>query len=514
VVESGRGENKKKFQMSIRRGIPLALFLVFSSALIFQMFLYTYVISLMREGNKIETLRTLTAISSRLDPRLVDKGLRVSSEGRVVRFFSDIPSLEKFIAKEAPMAQELTREGDSFCFSSGNREYFVIPVRKSAGPETSYLLVVIPSALDRGRIALIVGGISLTFIMVLFGFTLLVFSRYLFSPLGAIVNVVERFEKGEGCPEETLELPSNELGKLGDVLISAFSSLEGKRRQLEEMVAALREANEELKRSRSQIVRMEKLATIGRLASGIAHEVGNPLMSIKGYAEYLLSNTELDEEQRDCLERVVKESERIEGIVKGLLQHARVEVRDKGEADVNAVLKDILDSLAYRKISENIELEVQPGDIPPARISEEKLRQVLVNVILNALDAMPDGGELRIATRLESVKRTSFERPRRRRTDPPDADFSGVRKDALTSRDDVAEYVLIEVSDTGVGIEPSELDKIFDPFYTTKEPGRGTGLGLSISSAILNTYNGFMECESNPGEGSTFRVFIPASTRT
>ncbi|RMG59692.1 MAG: two-component sensor histidine kinase, partial [Deltaproteobacteria bacterium] len=338
-----------------------------------------------------------------------------------------------------------------------------------------------------------------------------VFTKYGSRPLGHLVEAVERFEEG-GEVSPPHGIPDNELARLAEVLVSAFSRKKKKQGELEETVSALKRANEELTRSRQQLIRVEKLATVGRLASGIAHEVGNPLASIKGYAEYLLDSSELTEEQRECLERLLKESVRIEGILKGLLQHSRGKVEGPGETDVNRLVEDILSALSYRKLSERVEVVTRFSPVPPALIDEDRLRQVLLNVILNAFESMPDGGRLTVRTFFREVEEPSP--PRRRRTDPPDADFTLMRKGATRVLPDTSKgRVVIEVEDTGGGIPEEDLEKIFDPFYTTKEPGKGTGLGLSISSAILDSYDGFIEVESRVGEGSLFRIVLPASKR-
>ena len=518
--------NQKK-DLGIRKGIPLALLIIFGAALIFQLFLFTLTSDLLWKGNREQVLFSLgnalqgggaAAIRGRGEEGLKEylRDLSTSIPGLRTSILTRFPE-QPADGSDKEFSREKVNQllAGNILYSMEGKDWKIfIPLPVDGGKRTIVKIRVRSNERrNQKKATFIVAATSLFYVFVLYLFTLFVFRRRISIPLSKFLEVVRKVEDGEkGIRVEGL--PDNELGRLGDVLNSALSAIEGKRTELEEMVVALKKSNEELELSRVQLIRMEKFATIGSLASGLAHEVGNPLMAVMGYAEYLMKNSSLDEEQKDCLKRIVDESKRIEGIVKGLLAHARVSPLEEEEARGEEIVEDILESLSFRKIFENIRVKKIFGGVPEVAISSDKLRQVVMNIILNSVDSMADGGTLTVKTYLGEIKEKGFIGRSRRKTDPPDSDYSGMRvypvKKSGKGED---RFVVIEIGDTGSGIKSENRRSIFDPFFTTKEPGKGTGLGLSVASAIIDSYGGYISFSSEEERGTVFQVYLPVRVR-
>jgi PAS domain S-box-containing protein len=236
----------------------------------------------------------------------------------------------------------------------------------------------------------------------------------------------------------------------------------------------------EQKRMEEQLLQASKLASLGKLTAGISHEIGNPLASISSLVQELMSINMDSKEDRVFTEEALKTINghigRIANIVRSLGDFARVSTTEKTVSNLVEILDRTINLVKYDKRFKNIQLVKEIEDnIPEFRVNQDKIQQVFLNLIINALDAMPDGGMLRVAMkRLDS-------------------------------------QVEIIFNDSGVGIEPDVIDKIFDPFFTTKSPGRGTGLGLSICYGIIREHNGTITVKSKKGEGTTFTIRLPFS---
>lgn len=328
-------------------------------------------------------------------------------------------------------------------------------------------------------------------VMVLFGAFLM--DSSVARPIRRLAAVSEKIAAGDYLLRAE-ESPGNELGQLG----GSFNR----------MVAALLSAQEKVRQAEHEAFRSEKLATVGRLAAGVAHEVGNPLMAIRGYAEYLRKTPPPRSEHDECLDKVVEETRKIENIVRGLLSVASPGSGEEEDSDVNAVVRDTVELLSFRKMFRDIEVCAEYGEVGRARLAGGRLQQVLLNLLINAADAMGNRGSIRIRTRLEDPWiPPSMRIVRRRASDPPWMDVVPLRGGGGKIP---AGGVAISVSDTGCGIRPENLKNIFDPFFTTKDPGKGTGLGLSVSRALVEGAGGEILAESREGRGSTFTVILPA----
>jgi signal transduction histidine kinase len=243
-------------------------------------------------------------------------------------------------------------------------------------------------------------------------------------------------------------------------------------RQLEKLLSVL----DELGRTQAQLVHSEKLASLGVLAGGVAHEINNPLMVILGRTELMLMDQGLDERAQQSLETISHETERIARIVEGLLTFARKSRQERIEnIDVNEILRRTLMLSEHQLTIGNVQVkkELAP-DLPTIQANSGQLQQVLMNLIINAHHAMPDGGELTVRTGSCPNER-----------------------------------VFVEIQDTGCGISADDVNRIFDPFFTTKDEGKGTGLGLAVSRNIVETHGGEIGVESIVGAGTTFRVILP-----
>lgn len=232
------------------------------------------------------------------------------------------------------------------------------------------------------------------------------------------------------------------------------------------------------KRMEEQLLQASKLASIGKLTAGISHEIGNPLASISSLVQELRAlKMESEEDRRfaeDALKTINGHIGRIVNIVRSLGDFARISTTEKTVSNLVDILDKTINLVKYDKRFKNIQLitEIQ-DDIPLIKVNQDKIQQVFLNLIINALDAMPGGGILRIEMKRQGSR------------------------------------VEVVFSDSGIGIEANMLDKIFDPFFTTKSTGKGTGLGLSICYGIIKEHNGTITVKSKMNEGTTFTVTLP-----
>jgi two-component system, NtrC family, sensor kinase len=246
---------------------------------------------------------------------------------------------------------------------------------------------------------------------------------------------------------------------------------------LDEMAANLQRRDELVRRdAQEQVIRAEKLATTGRLAAGVAHEINNPLGGILLCADLLLENTPAGDPRRENMERIAEQAARAREIVRGLLDFARESQAETTRFDLNLLVQEVLGLLERQPLLQRIQLRLELCPAPLWVLADRaRMQQVLINIVMNALEAMREGG-------------------------------------ALTLRSGFSEqpgFCRVAVTDTGYGISPENLGKIFEPFFTTKEVGQGLGLGLAIAYGIVQQNGGEIEVQSHPGQGATFRVLLP-----
>ena len=224
-----------------------------------------------------------------------------------------------------------------------------------------------------------------------------------------------------------------------------------------------------------QVRHMDRLATVGQFASGIAHELNEPLCSILGLSQLAIKDQELSPQTKGDLQKIIKSSLHARDIVKGFLTFSRAERAEKSLLDINPLIVEVLDLFAARCARDQIGVrrKLEPG-LPGIEAVPSQMRQVLVNLITNGIQAMPKGGTLILGTRLEGAN------------------------------------IRITVADTGIGMDDQTVEKIFTPFFTTKDAEHGTGLGLGIVQDIIASHGGRLRVESRRNAGSRFIVELPA----
>ena len=332
-----------------------------------------------------------------------------------------------------------------------------------------------------GLVCMILADVAVLF---LFGRFLL--SRMVFKPLRDLTTATEQVAAGEFSVRAT-PADTAELAQLAD--------------RFNRMTEALQEAQDEL-------VRSEKLATIGRLAAGVAHEVGNPLAAIGTYAE-VLRRKGADAEVLVALEREVA---RIDRIVRELLAYARPGGERTGSVDLAAALRNTIALLDAQGSLDGVQIAVEvEAPLPDVRGSAHTVEQMTVNLLLNAVDAAPNGPIVLGA--VPTVFRAE-DRDRRR----TDTESEAVRLRRHWHRPGTRSVavgtpgVLVWVADGGPGIPAEDRERVFDPFYTTKEPGRGTGLGLAIAQGVVDDMGGVVWVEDAREGGAAVKMFLPAAS--
>ncbi len=256
------------------------------------------------------------------------------------------------------------------------------------------------------------------------------------------------------------------------------------------------------KQLEARLSQAQKMQAVGQLAGGVAHDFNNLLTVIAGQIEMVL-NRPLDGETRQRLEDVREAAERATALTRQLLAFSRGQVLQSKILDVNPLIEHLMGMLA-RLIRENIELNFVPGPgLGMVRADPNQVEQVLMNLTVNAQDAMPDGGKLTIQT--SAVETPASSPPPPGVAEAPPGAPSGLPPGP-------GEYVLISVSDTGHGMDPETQARIFEPFFTTKKTGEGTGLGLATVYGVVRQSGGHIQVESRVGGGSTFRIFLPCAT--
>ncbi len=281
----------------------------------------------------------------------------------------------------------------------------------------------------------------------------------------------------DGSPVPVLKSVVRILLNGEEKLVECFADLSG-----------IIQAEEEHKRLQEQLLQAQKMESIGRLAGGVAHDFNNMLSVISGYGDLILGSLPPDDPLVEDVEQIMKASTRSAGLTRQLLAFSRRQALQRRVLDVNNLLHE-LEKMLHRLIGEDVELELELSqNIGPTLADPGQIEQVIMNLVVNARDAMPQGGKLLIETA------------------PAELDEAYAAEHAEVKAGD---YVLISVTDTGTGISKEHLGLIFDPFFTTKETGKGTGLGLSTVYGIVKQSGGHVSVYSEPGLGTTFRIYLP-----
>lgn len=268
-----------------------------------------------------------------------------------------------------------------------------------------------------------------------------------------------------------------------------LNRVEGQNGEIE-LIAVLSDATE-LKSLEAQFVQSQKMQAIGQLAGGVAHDFNNLLTAISGHCDLLLLRHDKSDPDYSDLVQIHQNANRAASLVGQLLAFSRKQTLKPEVIDLRDTLSD-LTHLLNRLVGEKVTLTLNhDAGLLPIRVDKRQLEQVIMNLVVNARDAMPAGGEIKVETRNEVLR-------------------EGFTRDRATLP--AGEYVMVTVSDQGVGIPPERLQKVFEPFYTTKRTGEGTGLGLSTAYGIIKQTGGFIFVDSVVGAGTAFTIYLPAHT--
>jgi two-component system NtrC family sensor kinase len=279
-------------------------------------------------------------------------------------------------------------------------------------------------------------------------------------------------------PLATIEKATGKIAR-GD--FSPIPYDDKKQSQVDHLVAAFNRMAQELEAREEQVIHSRKIASLGTLVSGIAHELNNPINNIVLTADVLSGPRKVAREEREALiQDILNQGLRASDIVKNLLEFSRTETSAYKELDLSEVLRETIHIAENHIMLSKVKLRLQiPDELPPVNGNRQGLQQVFLNLITNAVQAMPDGGDLTIRAELED-----------------------------------GDKIKIDVRDNGTGIAKEHLPHIFDPFFTTKDVGQGTGLGLSVSFGIIKKHGGQISVKSKLGEGTSFSVILPVYEET
>ncbi len=301
-------------------------------------------------------------------------------------------------------------------------------------------------------------------------------------PVEKMVAATRNIAAGRFDQEVQSSPQHGEIALLANSFNTMLKSLRQMRSDLEEWGQTLEEKvkqrSEELGVMQARVAQSERLASLGILAAGVAHEINNPLGAIMALSALTLEDVE-DEASRENLQVVIRQTERCRDIVKGLLQFSRNSKANPELADLNPILKDTLSLLTKQAQFLNITVAINYApDLPSVMANKSELEEVFMNILINAAQAMQERGTITITSR---------------RSAPDD-------------------FVEVLISDTGCGVPPDKIGQIFHPFFTTKESGQGTGLGLSIAYGIITSHHGTITVESEVGKGTTFNIRLPIAS--
>lgn len=289
---------------------------------------------------------------------------------------------------------------------------------------------------------------------------LLLIVRTISRPLQRVTLAAVRVIDGEYGTEVNMRKSNDEIGLLAE--------------SFNEMSRKMASDIEQLKHLNEQLIRTEKLAAMGTLSSGVAHEVNNPLASISSLIQMMQRKDEIDDDTKEKLKLIQSQIMRITQVTKDMMDFARVRPAAKSSLDINEIIKTSLRLASFDKSFQKLKLKQDlTDDLPQVFADSDQLQQVFLNLFLNARDAMPGGGEL-------SIKTSKTENS-----------------------------INIKIADSGIGIEDDDLKKIFDPFFTTKSTGKGTGLGLAVCYGIITAHDGKIEVTNNKDNGTQFSIFLP-----
>lgn len=315
----------------------------------------------------------------------------------------------------------------------------------------------------------------------------------------------------EQCPETPFIFVSGTIGE--DVAIESLKAgatdyilkhrlarlVPSVRRTLEEVNERLerRRAQEQLQAAQHQLIQAEKMESIGRLAAGVAHEVKNPLSVILMGVDCLLGRLASDKD-RTILSHIAESAKRADTVIRGLLDFSASRAEDLKPEDLNRIVEQALLLVKHELVRSHVTVvkDLSP-EVPPLQLERTKIEQVFINLFMNAIDAMSEGGTLTVRTAVKVLDAVGPHVGRR-------------TTDRFRIGDTVA---VVEIDDTGIGIPAEHLSKLLDPFFTTKPPGKGTGLGLSVAKSLVESHGGTIDIRNRPEGGVRVTLMFPVQRR-
>ncbi len=319
-----------------------------------------------------------------------------------------------------------------------------------------------------------------TLVLALVGIYLL--SRIVVNPIHGLLRMTEEYEDSESILAAG-EAPANEIGNLTRALANMLKRLDENKRELKSHIVSLEKANKELKAAQNEIVQSEKLASVGRLAAGIAHEIGNPIGIILGYIDMIMKGDLTPEEEKDFLTRVEGEISRVNIIIRQLLDFSRSSKEERINLNIHPLITDTVEMLKPQSEMNKIEISLALTAKNDNVIADKnQMQQVFLNILINSIDALSEEGDVMEDAQIHIISK---------------------------NRNGLLE---LEFIDNGPGISVDKIDHIFDPFFTTKDPGKGTGLGLSVCYRIIEALGGVIRAESQEGKGMIIRIDLPLNS--
>ncbi len=326
---------------------------------------------------------------------------------------------------------------------------------------------------------------GILFIAALSALLCIVLYQVIMRPLALLVDGMNRLSKGE-LDYRIQAAGKDEIGMLAESFNAIAEQLKRDREKMDFWTKSLEDEVQrkttEIVRAQDQLINAEKLASLGRMAAGVAHEINNPLTGIITFAHLMLKRT--PPEKKDDIEDlavIIQQAERCSKIIKGLLGFSRKAVAEKRSVSINELIENTLTMVKNQTKFYNIIFDIRlDRSLPEIVVDPNQIQQVFLNLLLNAADALEEKGTITIASRV-IVERNS-------------------------------RLIELEFTDTGPGIPEEILGKIFEPFYTTKPTGKGTGLGLAVSYGIIRKHGGQIFVKTAPGKGASFFIRLPMSS--
>jgi len=344
-----------------------------------------------------------------------------------------------------------------------------------------------------------------------------VLMRFLVQPVEAMVQATERMAAGE----YRVQLPTKaggEVGRLGRALGMLAGSLRDKEAVVQRQLGKLEKINAELKEAHGQLLHSDRLAYVGRVAAGVAHEVGNPLGAIYGYLE-ILREAKLAPEDAAVLGRLEMEIKRIDRIMRELLDFSRVKPAEAIRVNLLESARETATLMKKQRGLDQIDVRVAAAELPPVQVDPSQFQQIMLNLLLNATDAMEGQGVVDVTAdvahydRAELLEARLPGAPSEQQVPFTDAGRRGIVFSDPIGPVEGTPTVRLHVTDTGSGMSGEILAQVFDPFFTTKAQGKGTGLGLAICQRIMSSAGGLIRIESRQEEGTCVSLIFPVAVK-